>query len=93
MRSPRENPKGYDNNSPIQFADLLKGKLLLIHGMADTHVPAWHSQLVYRFVHDPDEPERSDLWLVPGAGHLEALEVAPEAYVQRTLDWFDEWLG
>ena len=56
--------------------------LLLIHGAADTHVPAWHSQLVYRFVHDPDEPERSDLWLVPGAGHLEALEVAPEEYVQ-----------
>ena len=67
--------------------------LLLIHGEADTHVPAWHSQLVYRFVHDPDEPERSDLWLVPGAGHLEALEVAPEEYVSRTLNWFDKWFA
>jgi pimeloyl-ACP methyl ester carboxylesterase len=67
--------------------------LLLIHGMADTHVPAWHSQLVYRFVHNPDEPERSDLWLVPGAGHLEALEVAPEEYVCRTLNWFDKWFA
>jgi dipeptidyl-peptidase-4 len=38
MRSPGENPKGYDNNSPIQLADLLKGKLLLIHGMADDNV-------------------------------------------------------
>jgi pimeloyl-ACP methyl ester carboxylesterase len=67
--------------------------LLLIHGAADTHVPAWHSQLVYRFVHNPDEPERSDLWLVPGAGHLEALEVAPEEYVSRTLNWFDKWFA
>lgn len=67
--------------------------LLLIHGEADTHVPAWHSQLVYRLVRDPAEPERSDLWLVPGADHLEALEVAPVEYVRRTLDWFDQWLG
>jgi uncharacterized protein len=67
--------------------------LLLIHGEADTHVPAWHSQLVHKLIRDPNEPERSALWLVPNAGHLEALEVAPEAYVQRTLDWFDKWFG
>ena len=67
--------------------------LLLMHGMADTHVPAWHSQLVYRFVHDPDEPERSDLWLVPAQVISRRWKIAPEAYVQRTLDWFDEWFG
>lgn len=38
MRTPEENPEGYDKNSPIFFADLLKGKLLLIHGMADDNV-------------------------------------------------------
>jgi hypothetical protein len=56
-------------------------------------VPVWHSELVYNLVRDPNEPERCDLWLVPNAGHLEALEVAPEEYVQRTLDWFDKWFA
>ncbi len=38
MRTPQENPDGYDSNSPINFADRLKGKYLLIHGMADDNV-------------------------------------------------------
>ena len=68
--------------------------LLLIHGAADTHVPGL-AQPTGLQVRPRSRMNRSgaDLWLVPGAGHLEALEVAPEAYVQRTLDWFDQWLG
>jgi len=38
MRTPLENPNGYDNNSPINFADKLKGDLLIIHGSADDNV-------------------------------------------------------
>lgn len=38
MRTPQENPNGYDDNSPINHVDKLKGKLLLIHGMADDNV-------------------------------------------------------
>jgi dipeptidyl-peptidase 4 len=38
-----ENPKGYDDNSPINFADRLKGKYLLCHGMADDNVHWQHS--------------------------------------------------
>lgn len=38
LQTPQENPKGYDDNSPIYFADKLKGKFLLIHGMADDNV-------------------------------------------------------
>ena len=38
MQTPQENAKGYDENSPIFFADKLKGKLLLIHGTADDNV-------------------------------------------------------
>jgi dipeptidyl-peptidase 4 len=38
-----ENPKGYDDNSPIYFADKLKGKYLLCHGMADDNVHWQHS--------------------------------------------------
>lgn len=38
MRTPQENPSGYDQNSPINFAKLLKGKFLLVHGTADDNV-------------------------------------------------------
>lgn len=38
MQTPQENPKGYDDNSPINFAEKLKGKYLLIHGSGDDNV-------------------------------------------------------
>lgn len=38
MRTPAENPKGYDENSPIDMADRLQGNLLIIHGTADDNV-------------------------------------------------------
>ncbi|TXF75107.1 S9 family peptidase [Chryseobacterium sp.] len=38
LRTPQENPAGYDENSPTEYAKLLKGKFLLIHGTADDNV-------------------------------------------------------
>jgi dipeptidyl-peptidase-4 len=38
MQTPQENPSGYDNNSPINHVNKLKGKFLLIHGSADDNV-------------------------------------------------------
>ncbi len=38
LRTPQENAKGYDENSPTTYANLLKGKFLLIHGTADDNV-------------------------------------------------------
>lgn len=38
MRTPQENAKGYEDNSPINFADRIKGHYLLVHGMGDDNV-------------------------------------------------------
>ncbi|MEH6307054.1 S9 family peptidase [Olivibacter sp. CPCC 100613] len=38
LRTPQENQQGYDDNSPINYADRLKGKFLLIHGTGDDNV-------------------------------------------------------
>lgn len=38
MRTPLENPKGYEETSPINFVDRIKGKYLIIHGTADDNV-------------------------------------------------------
>jgi len=36
--TPQENPRGYDDNSPINHVDKMKGNFLLIHGGADDNV-------------------------------------------------------
>lgn len=38
MRTPAENPEGYDNNAPEQMAKNLEGNFMLIHGLADDNV-------------------------------------------------------
>jgi len=43
MQTPQENPGGYDNNSPINFVERLKGKYLLIHGSGDDNVHVQNS--------------------------------------------------
>ena len=36
--NPTKNAKGYDENSPLNFTDRIKGKFLIIHGTADDNV-------------------------------------------------------
>ncbi|MBE8725278.1 S9 family peptidase [Flavobacterium hungaricum] len=43
MQTPQENPSGYDQNSPINHVEKLKGKFLLIHGSADDNVHVQNS--------------------------------------------------
>ncbi len=38
MRTPQENPDGYDDNSPINHVDSIIGDYLLVHGTADDNV-------------------------------------------------------
>jgi len=38
MRTPQENASGYDDNSPINFVEKIKGNYLLVHGTADDNV-------------------------------------------------------
>ncbi len=43
MRTESENRSGYQDNSPVYFADRLKGDYLLVHGMADDNVHFQHT--------------------------------------------------
>lgn len=43
MHTEEDNPDGYKNNSPVYFADLLKGDFLLAHGLGDDNVHPQHS--------------------------------------------------
>jgi dipeptidyl-peptidase-4 len=43
MQTPQENASGYDDNSPLTYANLLKGKYLLVHGSGDDNVHVQNS--------------------------------------------------
>jgi dipeptidyl-peptidase-4 len=43
MKTPQENASGYDENSPINHVEKLKGKFLLIHGSGDDNVHVQNS--------------------------------------------------
>ncbi len=43
MQTPQENASGYDDNSPFNYPELLKGDYLLIHGSGDDNVHVQNS--------------------------------------------------
>ena len=67
MRTPQENPEGYDDNSPINHVDKLEGKYLLIHGSADDNV---HVQNTYEMVSALIQANKQfDLFIYPDKNH------------------------
>ncbi|WP_302803581.1 S9 family peptidase [Alistipes ihumii] len=64
---PQDNPSGYDDNSPIHFADRLKGKLLIAHGTGDDNV---HIQNTYEMITRLVEYDKSfELYVYPDRNH------------------------
>ena len=67
MQTPQENANGYDQNSPLNFAHLLKGDYLLIHGSGDDNV---HVQNSMRMVNAlVKENKDFDLFIYPDRSH------------------------
>jgi dipeptidyl-peptidase-4 len=67
MQTPQENASGYDDNSPINYADKLKGNYLLVHGTGDDNV---HVQNSYRMVNALiDANKQFDMFIVPDRTH------------------------
>ncbi|WP_418680052.1 S9 family peptidase [Alistipes ihumii] len=64
---PQDNPSGYDDNSPIHFADRLKGKLLIAHGTGDDNV---HIQNTYEMISKLVEYDKPfELYVYPDRNH------------------------
>jgi dipeptidyl-peptidase-4 len=67
MTTPQENPSGYDDNSPINHVQKLKGDFLLVHGSADDNV---HVQNTMRMVEALIQANKQFEWLVyPDKNH------------------------
>jgi dipeptidyl-peptidase-4 len=61
MATPQENPSGYDENSPINHVDKLKGDFLLIHGSGDDNV---HVQNTVRMVKALIQADKQFEWMI-----------------------------
>lgn len=67
MRTYKENKKGYDDNNPVNFADRLKGKFLLCHGLADDNVHFQHTVEMANALIDANK--QFDTYFYPNRNH------------------------
>jgi dipeptidyl-peptidase 4 len=67
MRTPGENPDGYHDGSPINFADEVKGHYMLVAGTGDDNV---HFQNTVEFVHALEKAQKPfSLMIFPDKNH------------------------
>jgi len=67
MQTPQENPSGYDDNSPFNYPELLKGKYLLVHGSGDDNV---HVQNSMRMIEALIQADKQFEWAIyPDRNH------------------------
>jgi dipeptidyl-peptidase 4 len=86
MQTPRENGSGYDQTSPLLRAGGLKGRLLLIHGLADDNVRANQSldfaeELIKKGV-------QFDMQLYPTSSHSILGDTYRKHLYRRMADFF-----
>jgi len=67
MRTPQENEAGYDAGSILTYAEQLRGKLLLLHGMVDDNVHPTNAWQLVDALQDADKP--FDMMFYPTNGH------------------------
>jgi dipeptidyl-peptidase-4 len=67
MRTPQENASGYDDNSPINHVEKLKGKYLLIHGSGDDNVHYQNTMEMTNALVNANK--QFDLFIYPNKNH------------------------
>ncbi len=88
MRTPEENPEGYKAASPLEAADMLKAKLLLIHGTDDDNV---HMQNSINFLAALIKARRPfELYIQPEQKHGFTGDAVRTFLVGRLLEFFQK---
>ncbi len=67
FRTPQENAPGYDDNSPINYVERLKGKYLLVHGSTDDNVHLQNTMEMVKALVAADK--QFDLFIYPNKNH------------------------
>ena len=92
LNDPQDDPEAYRRSSPIEYAEGLKGALLICHGMVDTNV---HFQDSVRLTERLIELGKKDWTLAPYPVENHAF-VHPESWTDeysRILDLFERTIG
>lgn len=87
LGTPESNADGYARSSVFPYLGNLRGKLLLMHGMADDNVLFTHSTMLYKALQDANIP--FEMMTYPGSKHaLQEREVSVHRF-NLILDFFD----
>jgi dipeptidyl-peptidase-4 len=86
MGTPQDNAEGYKNSSPVNQAENLKGKMMLVHGTGDDNVHFANSvELLNALIDSGLYP--TQLMVFPGRGHGIGDAAARVLMVQRTMEF------
>jgi dipeptidyl-peptidase 4 len=91
LGKPQDNAAGYGASSVLPYAKDLRGKLLLIHGMADDNVLFLHSTKLFRRLQDIGKP--FDVMVYPGGKHGLIRQHDGRHACATILNFFNQSLG
>lgn len=92
MGMPQSNAADYERSSVLNYADKLRGPLLVMHGMADDNVLFTHSTALFKKLQDLDKP--FDIMVYPGSKHALLRNAATGRHGLMTIkDFFDRTIG
>lgn len=69
--------------SPRAAVASTRTRVLLIHGLNDTNIRPYNSRAIFAA-----RPAFTQLWEVPGSGHCQARETAPQEFDRKLFAWF-----
>ena len=87
MRTPKENPDGYDAGSAVKLAPTLKSNLLLIHGLVDDNVHPSNTLQMAKAMQDAEVP--FEMMIFPDSDH----GIHSPAYKAKAWWFLAEHLG
>lgn len=73
---------------PAERIKRIHTPLLLIAGDADHHATLNEMKRIYTAANEP-----KDLWVIPGARHVDFYRLIPAEYERRVTEFFSEWLS
>jgi dipeptidyl-peptidase-4 len=86
MGRPQDNAEGYKDSSPVNQAENLKGKLMLVHGTGDDNVHFANSvELLNAMIDGGRYPD--ELMVFPGRGHGISDPAARVLEIQKTVEF------
>lgn len=90
LGTPADNPKVYDQSSPLTYIAAVKAPLLVLQGENDIRVPAGQARQVVEALKKKGNVVDSVFYPAEGHGFLKR-ENQQDA-LRRTVDWFDKYL-